>query len=385
VMTRPPLDLYRVVNAIGSDRMVEVLGLTRARERFKYACVRCSSSDGLDMKPGKRPKCFVCCGDGEGFSNVDLAMLHWGLTKEEACTQLAAHCGLSADRPLPYVPPPAARKSQTPAPVSFPALDSLRADGMVPQLPAAIYRAILDALNLTADGAAYLRTRGLDADEARVYGFRSIDGRHQWADLGEQLGGEFMVAEMEAANLYRVWNAAPPAWSPPWDGKRPALLMPYWLDGEVVAIQLRDMTPGGEKEQRYRALIPTGAPRPPFNADAIARCAGGVLHVAEGELNAFTLMQAGVQAVGLKAAVWPDEWTARVREVRRLVVWFDLDAGSITKGLNLADMLQAAHGSTWLKERTRQVELPVANGKNLDANDLHLSGHLRDYIARAAA
>jgi hypothetical protein len=97
-------------------------------------------------------------------------------------------------------------------------------------------------------------------------------------------------------------------------------------------------------------------------------------------------MLAGARAVGLKAAVWPDEWTERVRAVRRLVVWFDLDKGSDKKAVTLGGLLQAAFGSAWREARTVRVPLPLGpDGRNLDANDLHLRGVLRDYIARAAS
>lgn len=395
---RPPRALYDAVNALSADRVAEALGLTKARERGKFACVACASSDGLHAYrgDGRGFYCFVC---GTAFSNVDAALHRLGVDHATACAHLAGHFGLSADAPLPYRPPPASRKTATQTAVTYPALDRLRADGVVPQMPTAVYAAVLEALTLTPNGAAYLRGRGIDPDSASDYGFRSIDGAREWAALGEQLGATFVDAELEAANLYRVpenhganhggksgEKSGAAVWLPPWSGQRPALLMPYRVAGEVVAIQLRDLTPGGDKKVRYRALIPTGAPRPPFNADAVTDCAGDVLHVTEGELNAFTLMQSGARAVGLKAAVWPDEWTARVRDVRRLVVWFDLDRGSEKKADTLGGMLQSAFGVPWLLDRTRRVPLPAGDdGKNLDANDLHLRGVLRDYIARAAA
>lgn len=416
---RPPRALYDAVNALSAERVAEVLGLTKARERGKYACPACPSSDALHAYrgDGRGFYCFAC---GTAMSAVDAGIAVWGLDHAGACQRLADAFGLAVigSAPLPYRPPPASRVPTSAAessvkpsvPWTHPALDALRVTGVVPQLPPAVYGAILDAVTLTADGAAYLRGRGIDPDAASDYGFRSIDGAREWAALGDALAGDFHAGELEAASLYRetensgensdatakvdgssrpesrkVGESAGSVWAPPWGGYRPALLMPYRVAGQVVAIQCRDLTVGGDKKLRYRALIPYGAHRPPFNADAIADCTGDVLHVVEGELNAFTLMQAGARAVGLKAAVWPPEWTARVRDVRRLVVWFDLDKGSERKAATLGGLLQASHGAAWVAQRTRRVPLPLGpDGRNLDANDLHLRGVLRDYTARAA-
>jgi hypothetical protein len=377
---RPPLELYEKVNALPSEQVAEALSLPRARERFKYACVACTSSDALDIRHGKPSKCFSC---GRSFSNVDLAMHAWGVEKEDACQRLADQFGVITPTPLASSPrrPIAYRRPAAPTPASRqkpdvepPALARLRDEGIIPQLPPVVYAAILEALTLTADGTTYLRSRGLEREAAIDYGFRSIDGEREWTALGEALRSTFRPDPASASAR----------WAPPWGGRAPALVLPFRVRADVVGLQLRDMRVGVQKD-KYRTLMPAGATLPPFNADALLACAGEVLHVAEGELNAFTLMSAGAIAVGLKSAIWPEAWTPALEHVRRLVVWFDFDQASDPKAVSFASTLQARFGSTWLQERTRRVPLPLsAAGKNLDANDLHLRGVLRDYIARAA-
>ncbi|CAN5804719.1 hypothetical protein BH11GEM1_BH11GEM1_34180 [soil metagenome] len=93
--------------------------------------------------------------------------------------------------PRRYAPPPAARPVKRAAPpITYPALERVRAEGRVPQLPPIVYGKMLDALTLTANRPAYLRSRGFDDSAANDYGFRSIDGAREWAALGEGLATE---------------------------------------------------------------------------------------------------------------------------------------------------------------------------------------------------
>lgn len=76
----------------GADVAGEV-GLSPARERHKYACPACPSSNALHAYP--RPKggayCFSC---GASFSAVDLAAAALGLSPAEACRRLAERFGI---------------------------------------------------------------------------------------------------------------------------------------------------------------------------------------------------------------------------------------------------------------------------------------------------
>jgi hypothetical protein len=337
---------------------------------------------------------FYCHTCGEGGDVFAFAMKALGFTFPAAKSYLADRCGVRLDDPAPFYPPPAPRPItavMTAAPVEHPALVRMRAEGCTPQLPTAVYGAVLDALTLTPDGATYLRGRGLEPDAAHGYGFRTIDGLREWTALGEALGESFCPDELEAAGLYQSRDDAPAVWSPPWAGRMPALVIPYKLAGECIAVRFRALDPLAVR--RYHTLG-GASPREPFNADALHRCAGRVLHIAEGELNAYALALAGCHAIGLPGALtWRDEWTERLADVGQLVAWFDDDPDRMVRGevkpgtghqaaSRLRLRLVERYGRAWVEARVLVVKLPRdPEGVPLDANDLHQRGHLGRYIA----
>jgi hypothetical protein len=79
------------VKTIPPPAVAAWLGLHRAREQYKYACVWCDSSDALDVRPGRPVKCFSC---GKSGSVIDLAMAVRGLDFTEAVTALADQFGI---------------------------------------------------------------------------------------------------------------------------------------------------------------------------------------------------------------------------------------------------------------------------------------------------
>jgi hypothetical protein len=96
----PPRALYDAVNGIEAGTLAEMLGIARARERGKFACVACPSSDGLHAYRGggRGFYCFAC---GTAFSAVDAAMAVWGLEHGDACQRLADAFGLTASTSEP--------------------------------------------------------------------------------------------------------------------------------------------------------------------------------------------------------------------------------------------------------------------------------------------
>lgn len=338
--------------------------------------------------------CHVCGASGDAF---DFVRAVYGLDFVGARAMLADRVGVRLDDPhaLPYTPPPAVHRPPA-EPTVHPALAALMADGIVPQLPPAVYGAVLEALTVTPDGVTYLRGRGFDPDAASDYGFRSIDGARDWAALGDALAGTFLPGELEAAGLYRTPDdVSESAWSPPWAGRHGALVIPYKRRGECVGLRFRALS--ATVTPRYLS-IRGAAPAEPFNADDLHDCAGRVLHVVEGEFNAYALGLAGHHAIGLGGAgTWRPEWTDALRPAERVVAWYDDDPEREVRGQTVPGAGPAAAerfrarlverlGRSWVDARLRVVFLPRDSaGVPIDLNDLHLRGALGAYIARYIA
>jgi hypothetical protein len=89
------------VNARPSGDVAGLLGLAKARERHKYACPACDSSDALHAYPstGGRGGGFTCWSCNRSFSNVDAAAVRWGMEPGDACRELAGRLGIVLPEP----------------------------------------------------------------------------------------------------------------------------------------------------------------------------------------------------------------------------------------------------------------------------------------------
>ena len=105
---------------------------------------------------------------------------------------------------------------------------------------------------------------------------------------------------------------------------------------------------------------------------------GGIVHVAEGEIDTESLREYNVVAVGAPgASIWRSEWTRWLthRGVARAVLWFDGDDAGDRGGAGLRDKLRAAGLEVF--------RLQEHGGH--DVNDLHLSDLLSHTIREAEA
>ena len=115
----------------------------------------------------------------------------------------------------------------------------------------------------------------------------------------------------------------------------------------------------------------------PFNANALDDAAGQVVHVVEGELNAYALTLYGRRVIGLSGAgKWSAEWTPALQEVKNVVAWYDADAAGSSGRSKLADTLRDAFGVEWVNARGLVRPLPPET----DLNDLHRAGTLARYL-----
>ncbi len=371
------------VNEAEAARVAELLGLESAREHHKYACPIHGGSDSLHAYEGAGAGffCFGAC--DRHFSNVDLAAETWCVEPSEACEQLAGLLGIllpkdgprrtrQKPRRQPWRSRPArttrraAKARQDGAQAAVPEddlLQELRELGLVPSGASTMYGGLLAELELTDRGADYLRGRGFDPGAAEAYGFRSLDGPEGWRELRDRLRESYLREELERAGLHH-WPAG--------IDRSPALVIPYRSQGEAIALRFRRLDAG---EPKIVNLAGMPAPALPFNADALDGLEGEELHVCEGELNALSLRECGLRAIGLPGAgSWRTEWTPRVVRAGRVVAWYDSDPAGERGETKLADALQVALGSRWLEDRGQAMEL----GPGRDANDLHREGQLRE-------
>lgn len=415
----PPLP-WDAVNKQDARDVARHLGLTAAKGGKldggrKFPCRWCDSSDALHAYPNGGVHCFVC---GRHASNADLAADVLGQPPVEALRTLAGRLGVYVPDPPPVraaagavggrtgargasggrsgpgpgagvvangtrplrarvgattAPPPAADEAP-PDPEEFAAL---RLGGVVPTLPAMLYAGLLELLTLADVGAAALEARGFDPATAAADGFRTVPDAAAWRALRDYLGDSFDAAERAAAGFPGPVGAPNAIPRLPWAGKLPALVLPYWHRGAVVALRFRALA---NARQRYATLPGVTIPQP-FNADALDEAAAGELHVVEGELNAYALRAHGVHAVGLAGAgTWRPEWAADVARTARVVAWYDPDDAGRKGRAKLAGTLAAALGPAWIAAHGRACTLPADTG---DVNDWHRAGQLGALLAAA--
>jgi hypothetical protein len=248
----------------------------------------------------------------------------------------------------------------------------------MPAEPREIYAAILNVLQLEGIGAEYLEGRGFRTGEAEAYGFRTLSPA-KWRELATILRDSYLPCELALAGL---WDTDKRRLSLPWGGRAPALVIPYRHKDEAIGLRFRNLTPDCPKGKRYWTLGGVSLPLP-FNADALEPDGdAGELHVCEGELNAYTLREHGLRAIGLPGAgSWRSEWAGMIAGAigeGRLVAWYDGDEAGKKGRAKLAECLAGAHGMEWLDKHTWAVIL-----RGEDVNDLHRNGKLDAELKRA--
>lgn len=345
---------FREVNhELSGLRVAQEVGLKSARERHKFACVACDSSDALHAYPGQGDGLY-CFGCGTSFSAVDLGSTVWGLSPVEVCRRLAERFGIESD--LPYERSPTTRTESAKHVVDD--LQRVRAE---------VYGDMVASLSLGSGGRAYLRGRGLNPDFASVQGLRSIDCLTEWSELYDHFASTHSMEALEAAGLARDGKA----WMP-WWGKAPAILIPYVSRADQVeAIRFRRMTPG---DRRYMVPLGAGA-RIPWRAETFDGPRPLDFVITEGELDALSLLQAGYESVALGGATPSrailESVVDAVEHASTIALWTDADAAGEGAVDRLARLLAERYGWDW-------VESHVVRWRSaIDANDMAASGELQ--------
>ncbi len=331
---------FREVNErLTGEQVAREVGLKPARELRKVACPQCDSTDGCHAypKPGAGAFCFSC---GTAFSAIDLAVVAWGLTPADACRRLADRFGIPYDDTPGHVP---ARPSSTPRaegpvePGLEPVADSRRAEAQ---------GAVVSLSTLGPLGRDYLNGRGLDPDHAAVLGFGAWESEKEARAIVAQVGEVLGPDAIEAAGFgssSRVWL--------PWAGKFPALIIPtFSREGTAVhSLRFRRMAGQGK---RYLAPIGRGA-RLPWRAEAFDAPDPLELVIAEGELDALALVQAGYEAMALGGATPSGallRWIVDASErVAKLALWTDDDCAGNGAVDRLVTALVNQYGAPWTR------------------------------------
>jgi hypothetical protein len=325
-----PIPWREVRRALDGPRIAADVGLRPARERDKYGCVACDSSDALHVYRNGA-KCYSC---GWSGSAIDLAAAAWRIEPREACRRLAEQYGVQPD--------PMYRRT-SPAPRSRPS----RAGADALRHRAEVYGELVARTTLGTDGRAYLAARGIAPALADAHGIRSAESpaawRTTWAELERAHGADAMAS----AGLWRDGRA----WYP-WGGRVPAIALPYLSrDGQVEAVRWRRIDDAAER--RYMAPLGAGA-RIPYRAEAVDGPRPLRLVVAEGELDALALVQAGYDAVGLGGATPSADvlaWLAdALEDAEAVALWTDSDDAGDGAVDRLAAALAERYGAGWVRE-----------------------------------
>jgi len=356
---------FREVNErLTGEQAAREVGLKAARERRKFACPSCDSSDGLHgyPKPGAGSYCFAC---GTSFSAVDLAVAAWGLTPADACRRLADRLGIAYDGPCAppmttAVPDPTPEPDE-PAPDPTPEpTNRLRAEAL---------GVLVASMTLGPMGRDYLQSRGLDPDHASALGLRSWESDKEARSLLAHVATACGPGALEAAGFGtagRVWL--------PWHGRVPALLLPtFEREGTAVhSVRFRRMDAGAGK--RYMAPIGRGA-RVPWRSEAFDSPDPLELVIAEGELDGLALVQAGYESVALGGATPASALLAYVVEAAErcetLALWTDSDTAGNGAVDRLVNALVRRYGGAWTRAHVRRWRSRV------DACEMARQGALR--------
>jgi hypothetical protein len=142
------------------------------------------------------------------------------------------------------------------------------------------------------------------------------------------------------------------------------LLLPFWLDGEVLGLYARNIDWTGKEDGAKELCI--ASPLLPFHADLLLGSPDQV-HVTEGMVDCLSLMELGLPAVGVPGATSVKKaWVPLFDEVPEIVVAFGADEEGQRGAAQIVSWFAAAG-----RKDLKQMRLPPG------INDLLLSGHLR--------
>lgn len=291
------------LRSLDMTTVLERLGAERARQRHKWSCPVCGSSDALHLYP--RDNRAHCYAEGEGYNPLDLLMAAEGLDALEAARHLSGWFGLELHGP-PTRPPQEFFESLARARAQA-SQNSSEADAIevcAAALDAEVW-ALLEGLEPTDEARAWLTTRGLSAEVAWELGCRDVaPALGALAELLNEAGAEVTRAAQWRTSQQRPYG--PIAGLRRGCAHHAGLAIPAWPPGAKAprGWRWRYYQPGRFKSYTVGAGI-LGAALPP-SSTLCAPSAARVLFVCEGEPDWLSIHEVAhaeglrhVSAVGL--------------------------------------------------------------------------------------
>jgi len=263
---------------------------------------------------------FRCWGCG---AKGDAVALYRGLKRVgflEALEYLASRCGVTVPthgrKRISHGSATVRRQLLPTAPVPTPANDKPAID---PDRRTAIYTAFAEAGRLRPDHSPhnpafdYLRRRGISASTAVEAGLAFVT---DYSLASHWLRQQANIAELQAVRLF--------------NGKqnfklfKHRLVIPYWCDGEVAMMQVRNIEWRNMKQDGPKELT-IGRVCIPFNADVLLEPQETV-YVCEGAIDTLSLLELGFAAVGIPGTrTFRPEWCELFEDVEEVVLGLDDD------------------------------------------------------------
>ncbi|MFP4600324.1 MAG: hypothetical protein ACLFVJ_18865 [Persicimonas sp.] len=363
------LEYCRLIDA---THLVELLDLPKARERRKWACPACGSSDALHVYPGpgRGSTCFSCDAHPDAIDLVELVI---GTDFMGAVRWLAGEFGFT-DLVDGTADPREARErhKKIKAQVERRRKEKARMEAKARKRARSVYNKLWPMLELGPAGREYLEARGIPVHVAGHVGIRSVESMDQWRDIRSGFWpGTLAQAGLEGANDGDTYPV-------PW--RAPFLVIPYWLEeGGIDVIRFRDLS--GKSNAKY--LSPLGQrPTTPYLSHAAYDIADDypTLYVCEGELNALSVLWAGAPAVSSCGnGVWRPEWSRPFRWYGQVVVLCDGDDAGRAFSVRVRDGTAEVLGRDWTQRKLkRRIFIP-----GTDANDALVDGRLEELVRAA--
>jgi DNA primase len=335
--------------------LAEEFGLHRRWGNF--LCVfHPDTNPSLSIRPhGYR--CFACNASGDA---IKLAMQLKGVGFRDALEYLAARCGMSlpahrVGRVRRGVRPPAPSQAALPPPTR----QKQELPTITPERRTAINTSLAWAARLrenpTAQGAAfeYLSRRGVSSATAIRAGLAFVPC---YRFASQTLLDEFGLADLQAAGLFNAKGNLKLF--------KHQLLIPYWVDGEVVALQARNLNWRNKQVDGPKELTLSPV-TVPFNTDVLLRFQE-MIYICEGAIDTLSLLELGFAAVGVPGAKsFRAEWCELFADVEEVILALDNDEAGHEGAAVIAEHFRR------IGREVRRLQLPEGIK---DVNEFLMSG-----------
>lgn len=357
-------------NSLSAPTVAHALGLTKARERHKWSCPACGSSDGLHVYEGEGRGAF-CWACDKGFDAIDLVRAATQLAFKEAVAWLAHEFSFSHN-PIPVSPSERVRIDRERAEKQRAEDEQRERDTVTAR---EVYNTLWESMRLGPVGREYLESRCIPYEVADHVGIRSVETRSEWESIRSACEpGDLATAGLVGTN--KKGEEYPVPWSTPF------LVLPYWLDVGLDVLRFRSLKYLGSKGLRY--VSPMGRqPSVPFLSWSAGRVAvenKSTLYICEGEFDSLSIVLAGHPAIGIPGSgAWRDEWCEYLRDVDSVVIIGDGDEGGLRLIEKVATSIKKTLGEKWLTSGRLKQQL-FARGT--DANEALILGRLNDFLSK---